>query len=172
VLAFAYEDDVGVVDTNVGRVLARWQGRRLAATEAQATADAAVPEGSGWAWNQALLDLAAEVCRRRSPRCRQGPAHSSCRWRGRGGDPAEGSAQVGGGQSRFEGSDRQGRGRLVAALRRGPLLVSEAAAAAGWPDDQVRARRLLAGLERDGIAVIDDEGTATLPNAGLPDGGR
>jgi len=172
VLAFAYEDDVGVVDTNVGRVLARWQGRRLAATEAQATADAAVPEGSGWAWNQALLDLAAEVCLRHSPRCRQCPAHSSCRWRGRGGDPAEGSAQVGGGQSRFEGSDRQGRGRLVAALRRGPLLVSEAAAAAGWPDDQVRARRLLAGLERDGIAVIDDEGTATLPNAGLPDGGR
>lgn len=170
VLAFAYEDDVGVVDTNVGRVLARWQGHRLSAVEAQATADAAVPDGSGWAWNQALLDLAAQVCTRRTPRCDQCPVRSICRWQGQGTDPADGSARVSGGQSRFEGSDRQGRGRLVAALRHGPVPRPDLAMAAGWPDDLVRAERIMAGLVSDGIAVIDDEGTANLPNAGLPEG--
>lgn len=170
VLAFAYEDDVGVVDTNVGRVLARWSGRSLGAAEAQAAADAIVLPGSGWSWNQALFDFAAGVCTRRSPRCDQCPMRPSCQWQGQGDDPAEGSARVSGGQSRFEGSDRQGRGRLVAALRRGPLSRSEVAAAAGWPDDPIRATRVLAGLEDDGIAAIDDEGTATLPDAGLPKG--
>ena len=39
---------------------------RLRATEAQAAADAAVPPGGAWAWNQAMLDLGATVCRRRA----------------------------------------------------------------------------------------------------------
>ena len=166
VLAFAFEDDVGVVDTNVGRVLARWSGHGLGAAEAQATADAIVPPGAGWLWNQALFDFAAGVCTRRHPRCAQCPVRPSCRWQGQGRDPAEGSAGVSGGQSRFEGSDRQGRGRLVAALRRGPLPRSEVAVAAGWPEDPARAARVLAGLEDDGMAVVDDGGTATLPDAG------
>ena len=165
VLVFAYEHDAGVVDTNVGRVLARWQGRRLRSVEVQAMADAAVPAGSSWAWNQALFDLAAEVCIRRIPRCEQCPVRSACCWQGRGADPADGSARVSGGQSRFEGSDRQGRGRLVAALRRGPLSPSEVAEAAGWPDDPHRADRILAGLVADGMAVIGDDGAATLPDA-------
>ncbi len=163
VLVFAYEHDAGVVDTNVGRVLARWQGRRLGPAEAQAAADEAVPPGEGWAWNQALFDFAAGVCTRRTPRCDQCPVYLACRWQGRGDDPADGSARVSGGQSRFEGSDRQGRGRLVAALRRGPLPASEVAAAAGWPGDPARAGRMLAALVADGIAEIDESGTARLP---------
>ena len=165
VLVFAYEHDAGVVDTNVGRVLARWQGRRLGPAEAQAAADEAVPPGEGWAWNQALFDFAAGVCTRRTPRCDQCPVYSACRWQGRGADPADGSARVSGGQSRFEGSDRQGRGRLVAALRRGPLPPSDVAAAAGWPDDPARADRMLAALVADGIADIDESGTARLPGS-------
>ena len=170
VLVFAYEDDAGVVDTNVGRVLARWQGRRLGSVEVQAIADAAVPAGSGWAWNQALFDLATEMCTRRNPQCEQCPVRSECRWRGQGIDPADGSARVSAGQSRFAGSDRQGRGRLVAALRRGPLSPSEVAEAAGWPDDPIRAERILVGLVSDGMAVIGDDGAATLPDAGSFEG--
>ena len=41
VLVFAFEQDVGVVDTNIARVLSRRAGRRLTTREAQATADAA-----------------------------------------------------------------------------------------------------------------------------------
>ena len=47
VLAFADGADVGIVDTNVARVLARWSGRRLRPTEVQAMADASVPFGLG-----------------------------------------------------------------------------------------------------------------------------
>lgn len=160
VLAFAFERDVAVLDTNVARVLARRTGRPLRPREAQEAADALVPEGQGWAWNQAVLDLGAQVCRARSPRCAACPLQGSCAWRGEGPDPAVGSAGVSGGQSRFEGSDRQGRGRLVDALRRGP--VRDLAAAAGWPEDPERAQRVADTLVRDGLAVLDDD-TLTLP---------
>src|SRR5205085_919335 len=113
VQAFAFERDVGVVDTNVGRVLARWEGRALSPREAQANAEGAVPDGQGWAWNQALFDLAASVCTKRSPSCGDCPVRRWCRWHGEGDDPAVGSAGVSGRQSTFAGSDRQGRGRLV-----------------------------------------------------------
>lgn len=160
VLAFAGERDVAVVDTNVARVLARQSGRPLRPTEVQALADAQVPSGRGWAWNQAVLDLGATVCRARVPACGECPIIASCAWRGVGADPAVGSAGVGGRQSRFEGSDRQGRGRLVDALRRGP--VADVARAAGWPDDPSRAARIADGLVADGLAVRHGAGL-TLP---------
>jgi A/G-specific adenine glycosylase len=156
VLAFAFERDVGIVDTNAARVLARWEGRRLTAREAQAAADAAVPHGQAWAWNQAILDLAAAVCTRRAPRCEACPASAGCAWRQAGNpapDPADGSAGVSGGQSRFDGSDRQGRGRLVDALRSGTVDRAELAHAAGWPDDPDRAERVAATLVADGLAA-------------------
>ena len=120
VLAFAFERDVGVVDTNAARVLARRAGRSLDRAAVQAQADAAVPAGRGWAWNQAMLDLGATTCRARSPGCDVCPVARGCAWWEAGRpepDPARGSAGVSTGQSRFEGSDRQGRGRLVDALR-------------------------------------------------------
>jgi A/G-specific adenine glycosylase len=156
VLAFAFEVDAAVVDTNVARVLARRYGRGLQAAEVQRLADDALPTGRAWEWNQALLDLGATICTARAPRCADCPVASGCAWRGKGPDPAVGSAGVSGGQSRFEGSDRQGRGRLVAALRRGPLGGDQLAAAAGWPDDAERARRVAASLVAGGLAVHRD----------------
>ena len=161
VLAFAGERDVAVVDTNVARVLARQAGRPLRPAEVQAAADALVPDGQGWAWNQAMLDLGAGVCRARGPQCVGCPVAASCAWRGGPGpDPAVGSAGVSGGQSPFEGSDRQGRGRLVDALRRGPVV--DLATAAGWPDDPERAARVAGTLVADGLAVLDGD-TLVLP---------
>ena len=161
VLAFAGERDVAVVDTNVARVLARQAGRPLRLVEAQADADALVPSGQGWAWNQAMLDLGATVCRARAPDCGRCPVATSCAWRGGAGpDPAVGSAGVSGRQSRFEGSDRQGRGRLVDALRHGP--VSDVATATGWPEDPERAERVARTLVADGLAVRVGD-SLTLP---------
>jgi A/G-specific adenine glycosylase len=161
VLAFAFERDVGVVDTNVGRVLARWEGRPLNPSEVQERADALVPRGRAWAWNQAVMELGGTVCLRRRPRCASCPVRSSCAWSSAGlaaPDPADGSAGVGTGQPRFEGSDRQGRGRLVEALCRGPVAVAELAAVMGWPDDPARADRVAVGLLDDGLAVRDGTG--------------
>jgi A/G-specific adenine glycosylase len=167
ILAFAHEaDGIGVLDTNAARVLARWTGRTLARSEAQRHADEAVPPGESWAWNQAMLDLGATVCRARNPSCDVCPVASACAWRLAGNpepDPAIGSAGVSGGQPRFEGSDRQGRGRLVDALRRGPVAAADVALLAGWPDDPARAERVAASLVTDGLAARTASGDLSLP---------
>jgi A/G-specific adenine glycosylase len=166
VQAFALERDVGVVDTNAARVLARWAGRSLRPTEVQTAADAAVPAGKGWAWNQAMLDLGATVCGSRSPHCHACPVSTWCAWHEAGHrapDPAVGSAGVSGGQSRFEGSDRQGRGRLVDALRRRPVSPGDLASVMGWPDAPDRAARVAATVIADGLAVAGHAGFLQLP---------
>lgn len=144
VLAFAYECEVGVLDSNARRVLARSTGRAVTQTEA----DRLVPAGAAWAWNQAVLDLGATICRAR-PRCLDCPLRATCVWHAGGGpDPW----QRGRRQPAFAGSDREGRGRLVAALRRGAVDGSSLAAAAGWPDDPGRAERIAAALVAEGLA--------------------
>jgi A/G-specific adenine glycosylase len=160
-LAFAFEQDAAVVDTNTARVLARWAGRRLSATEAQAAADGALPPGGAWAWNQALLDLGAAVCIRRAPRCDDCPVPEHCTWARAGApapDPAEGSAGVSVPQSRFAGSDRQGRGRLVEALRGRAVPERDLAGVMGWHDDPTRAVLVAQTLVRDGLAVRTADG--------------
>ncbi len=62
VLVFAFEEDLGVVDTNIARVLSRRAGRPLTARELQRDADVLVPAGGSWEWNQRLMDLGALVC--------------------------------------------------------------------------------------------------------------
>ena len=159
VLAFAHEaDHVGVLDVNAARVHARWAGRPLRPKEAQTAADGAVPPGEGWAWNQAILDLGATICTSRSPSCDRCPVGQGCAWSSAGRpepDPAVGSAGTGGRQSTFAGSDRQGRGRLVDALRAGPVEPGALAGAMGWPDDAERAERVAATLVADGLAEVD-----------------
>ena len=108
----------------------------------------------GWAWNQALLDLGALVCRPR-PRCQECPlALGGCAWHA-GGRQAPDPWRPGARQSRFAGSDRQGRGRLVDALRRGPVGLDAVAAAAGWPDDPERAWRIAETLVAEGFVTRD-----------------
>ena len=207
ILAFAYERPVGVVDTTVGRVLARWAGRPLTAAEAQGWADelaALDPPVMAWLWNQTVMELGGTVCARRRPDCARCPMRhgSGCDASGPGGsglaadvatgggmvggtesrssgaegrcgcvwyasglagpDPAEGSAGVSKGQSRFDGSDRQGRGRLVDALRRGPVRTADLAHVMGWPGDEPRARRVAATVVADGLAA-EDGATLRLP---------
>ncbi|MEX0952452.1 MAG: A/G-specific adenine glycosylase [Nitriliruptoraceae bacterium] len=165
VRVFAFERDDAVVDTNVARILARTSGERLTASVVQRLADDLVTPGRGWAHNQAMLDLGARICRP-TPHCLDCPVRAWCRWEldGRvGQDPARGSAGVSGGQSRFEGSDRQGRGRLVDTLRRRAVEAHELAVVCGWSDDAARAERVAERLVADGLARCD--GTTYL----LPD---
>jgi A/G-specific adenine glycosylase len=168
VMAFAFGAPTGVVDTNAARVLARAvAGRRLPAREAQTLADGLVPPGESWSWNQAMLDLGATICTSRVPRCDSCPVAAAgvCAWvaAGRDGpDPAVGSAGTSGRQSTFAGSDRQGRGRLVDALRRGPVSHERIADEAGWPSDPERAARVAAALVAQGLAV-DAGGLLALP---------
>jgi A/G-specific adenine glycosylase len=166
IMAFAFEADVAIVDTNVARTWARWSGRSLRPAEVQALADAAVPQGEGWGWNQSLLDLGATVCRARGPRCGMCPWSRSCAWSAAGRpapDPASGSAHTSRPQSSFAGSDRQGRGRLVRALGHGPVSAAQLSATMGWSGDEVRAARVAATVVADGLAVREPAGGYRLP---------
>jgi A/G-specific adenine glycosylase len=167
VLAFAFEEDVGVVDTNAGRVLSRAvAGRAIRASQAQSLVDTMVPEGGGWELGQALLDLGALVCTAGTPHCGLCPVRRRCRWSARQRrlpDPAFRSAGVSTPQSKFHGSDREGRGRLIDALRLDEVGPDDLAAAAGWPDDPDRAGRIASELLEEGLAVRDSTGTLRLP---------
>ena len=167
VLVFAFERDIGLVDTNAGRFVARaLAGRPVARVDAQSLADQAVPRGRAWEWGQAVFDLGAAVCTKQAPRCDSCPIAASCAWYRSGRpepDPVVGSAGISRGQSAFAGSFRQGRGRLVQALRAGPLARDAVAIAAGWPDDPERAEQALTSLVADGLAVVRPDGTVTTP---------
>ena len=90
--------------------------------------------------------------KREQRKCDGCPLVAGCDWRRVGSaDPF----QAGPRQSTFEGSDRQGRGRLVDALRRGPVAIARAAHIAGWPGDSRRAQRVVDQLVADGLARVD-----------------
>ena len=154
VLAFAFESDAAVVDTNIARILARVGGVQLTTRQAQRAADDALAVGESWAWNQCLMDLGALICRPFQPRCVECPLAPECAWHGAGADPAVGSAGVSKRQSRFEGSDRQGRGRLMKAASTGSVVATAIDVAMGWPGQHDRATRVAASLVADGLLVL------------------
>jgi A/G-specific adenine glycosylase len=148
VASFAFGEPVGVLDTNVGRVLARAVvGAPLVKRDAQAWADAIAGTADSAVLNQALLDLGAQFCSA-VPKCAVCPVRRSCRWRGEGDDPAPRSAAVSRPQSRFVGSRRQRRGQLLAALRAGSLTTSTARTLVG-----ADAPTILDAFVREGLAV-------------------
>jgi len=167
VAVFAYGHRHPVVDTNVRRVLARAidgvadagppsTTRDLAAMERQ------LPEGESAArlFNAALMELGAVVCTARSPRCDACPISASCAWRAAGYPAYEGARRAV--QKRYEGSNRQVRGLILAALRSSTTSVPPEHLATLWRDP-VQRGRALDGLIIDGLVVGDDELGYELP---------
>jgi A/G-specific adenine glycosylase len=160
-LAFAFELDAAVVDTNIARVYARVAGERLTPKRVQEMADEACPSGDAWVWNQCLMDLGAVLCRPTNPVCDECPVRTSCAWRDANDtDPAVGSSGVSGKQGRFEGSDRQARGRLMKALADRPVARAEIAAI--MRRDEATADRLVTDLIDEGLCQ-PDRSTIRLP---------
>ena len=168
VAAFAYGHVAAPVDVNVGRVLARAvSGEALGPAALQRLADAAVPGERPGAWSHALMDLGGRHCTARVPDCGGCPILVHCAWRATGDpdrDPAARGPARGRPQRRFEGSDRWHRGRLVDALRAGPLPAERVAEAAGLESEPARLERIVAGLVADGLAVADNAGGLRLPD--------
>jgi A/G-specific adenine glycosylase len=151
VASFAFGARVAVVDTNVGRVLARaLANRSLNVREARTEANELLPRTNAAAFNQAMLDLGAQYCTS-TPRCATCPVARACKWNAEGGtDPAPRSAGVSRPQSRFQGSDRQVRGRVLAALRDRPQSVHELLTSVGEIDAR-RGATLIDALIADGL---------------------
>lgn len=154
VRAFAFDAPAAPVDTNISRVLARLvAGAPRSRRQAQTLADELAPRYAPGEWASALMELGATVCTARRPSCHVCPVAGDCAWVGAPGteDPAAASGHRPRPQGAFDGSDRQARGRLVEALRRGPVAEAALPGIAGV-DDPARLERLVARLVADGLA--------------------
>ena len=135
----------------------------LSPREAQTMADRMVPADHAWEWTQAMFDLGASICTKRSPGCDRCPVNAYCAWARQGcpkPDPAVGSAGSSRTQARFEGSDRQARGRLLRALADGPVPDEQIAAVMGVDVD--RSIRLLDALVLDGLVSRSGDGGSVV----------
>lgn len=174
VMAFAYGRRAVVLDTNVRRVLSRTlAGEALpppSLTRGELRdAGAVVPDDDARAsrWNAAVMELGALVCTARSPRCDACPVADRCAWLAAG-RPADALAAVRRRQG-WHGTDRQVRGRLMAALRAADHLVpGEALRRAVQDPDDAQLDRCLAGLVTDGL-VVEHAGPTDADDAAADD---
>lgn len=90
VASFAYEEPAPILDTNVRRVLTRLFVRRRPRSAGAldrrlwAVAEAIIPPGEVWAFNQALMDFGALLCTARAPRCPDCPIRAICAFAAKG----------------------------------------------------------------------------------------
>lgn len=157
VAAFAYGKRHAVVDTNVRRVLARAIDGNGAAGPASTTRDLAAMEAQlpldlaqARVFNAAVMELGAVVCTARAPRCNACPIANQCAWRAAGYPPYDGARRPV--QKKYEGSDRQVRGILLAALRARDGTLKEHELNELWLD-ALQLGRAVDGLLSDGLIV-------------------
>lgn len=177
VACFAFEQDVPFIDTNMRRVLHRlfigpdFPEPMATDREIVALADEAVPSGSGWMWNQALIEFGALQCNARKPACVICPLQRQCAAfpdiQSIIMDLPRGSGRKK--ESPFEGSKRWYRGRIVDALRAahdgdvGGIPLPELGAIVREdfsPDHLPWLRSIVGDLARDGLAAIAEEPAA------------
>jgi A/G-specific adenine glycosylase len=136
--------DVPAVDVNIRRVVQRVTGRLLTDRAAEEEMVRVGAPLRGRDRLLALMDVGAMLCRPRDPRCDECPLLGQCATRG----PLDGEVRTR--AAPYAGSFRERRGRVMAALREGPVPVAELDADA------------LASLVTDGLARLS-RGTARLP---------
>lgn len=180
IACFAFGERTVVVDTNIRRVHARLFGG-IALPEPSprasefARAQQVQPEDDATArlWNISVMELGALVCTARSPKCDVCPVFEHCAWI-TAGQPAPHYTPKG---QAWKGTDRQVRGAIMAVLREHERPVPRASFladlgrqkhAAYVALDQLQAEtvqreRALAGLLKDGLAVLEDD-RVSLPS--------
>ncbi len=160
VMAFAHRRRSLVLDTNVRRVLARIDGgaefpapHETAAERRRAWEFVPADDGLAALWSAGAMELGARICTAKTPRCGECPVADACAWLAAGRPAWDGPERR---TQAWEGTDRQCRGRIMAALRgHGATLLSDVA----WSD----ARQLAAcadSLVADGLAVRTADGLA------------
>ena len=166
VAVFAFGAHAPVVDTNIRRVIARHEkglADQGAPREKQdlADMDALLPKRDlSPVFNQAVMELGALVCTSKSPACGSCPISRSCAWLAAG-SPANASGSKPK-QKKYEGSDRQARGAILAILRGAGRDVTKSEIDESWPDS-VQRDRALATLLLDGLVVAVEDDRFQLP---------
>lgn len=161
VAAFAYGEPVPVVDVNVRRVHYRLFDATYLTPPAR-KADLARLSSPKPELSVALMELGALVCTATNPRCDECPLADQCAWVAAG-KPMPSEEEQAAKKKRvqkFEGTDRQARGKIMALLRDAdePLASIDHA----WPDAAQRSRALYSLLE-DGLAEQLPDGRFSLP---------
>lgn len=152
VACFAFGEVVPAVDTNLRRVVSRWEGRPLAGDRLTAVAGQRLDRADPVAWNQAVMDLAATLCRPRNPGCRDCPVTTWCA------DPTVYVAPPR--QSPYQGSVRQARAAVLKRLAsHGPQSVESLPHTLGL--DPGTVARALGALARE-RTVIETAGSLAL----------
>jgi A/G-specific adenine glycosylase len=153
--SFAWDRHQAAIDTNVRRVIERFDGVARRPRELAERVNGLIAIGRAADFNQAMMELGATVCRPRAPRCTECPVRPGCATRAarRHKPPRRGA-------ERFEDTDRWARGRVVAALLAGAPLPPQIAGE--------RRDRVLAALERDGLIVRGPDGSIGLPDRTTP----
>ena len=147
IASFAFGDHVVTIDTNVRRVISRWNGEPLDGAALQAATEAALGEPAA-DWNQALMDLGASLCLARAARCGECPVADWCA----GPESYVPTAP----HARFEGSNRQLRGAIVRAVVASPRSAQELASQTGFSADEVDLA--IEDLVLEGLLANDDNG--------------
>ncbi len=154
VVSFAFGGRRAVLDTNVRRVLARtvlgeqYPGGSPAAE--RRAAEQLLPRAKARAarWAVASMELGALVCTAASPSCASCPIRRQCAWQAAGRPAWSGAPRVG---QRYEGTDRQCRGVVLAALRSAEGSVAADELTGLW-HDAAQLDRAVASLIIDGLA--------------------
>ncbi|WP_430593383.1 A/G-specific adenine glycosylase [Humidisolicoccus flavus] len=166
VLTFALGQRHPVVDTNVRRVLARLvRGDGEAGPPKRselAEVEALLPQDDAAAVtvSKALMELGAITCVAKTPRCDACPVRDLCTWRSNGYPEYLGKAAPR--QSKFAGSDRAARGRILRMLRASEIPVPLHVLAEG-AHEAGQHERAIATLLEDGL-VVRDHGALALPD--------
>jgi A/G-specific adenine glycosylase len=167
IASFAFGRRQVVLDTNVRRVQTRIrlgiEFPQSSTTSAERRlAEEFLPSGAERAarWAVASMELGALVCTARSPRCAACPVRSACAWHRAGKPPYDGPPRIG---QRYQGTDRQCRGALLAVLRSSDQPVPGEELRSVWPDP-VQRERALDSLITDRLVHGVDEDRYALPS--------
>ncbi|MCP2320302.1 A/G-specific DNA-adenine glycosylase [Nocardia amikacinitolerans] len=167
VACFAYGQRVPVVDTNVRRVVARAvHGRAEAGNPAArdlAETEALLPAKIDRAarFSAALMELGATVCTARTPDCARCPL-PTCAWVTAGRPVSEVVRRT----QKYEGTDRQARGRLLDVLRAATGPVERVRLDLAWTRDPGQRDRALDSLLIDGLIEQTADGLFALAGEG------
>lgn len=165
VMSFAYGVRVAVIDTNIRRVLSRaFLGKEslggAASREERELARRVLPVRAhdSVTWNQSVMELGAVVCAAKAPLCERCPLAAVCAFVAAG-RPGLGEKRTRPRQ-RFQGTNRQVRGKILEALRGVDVAASlpREQVERLWAD-RVQLDACIASLDEDGLIEILADGS-------------
>lgn len=157
--AFAFHEDVAVIDTNIRRIASRLFFAGVGTIDGIDTIVAqSVPAQRGTDWNNALMDFGSLVCTTASPQCAVCPLRPGCTAYAQG--TQDRFLRIAPPQKRFEGSRRQIRGLILKQLNNKAQSIKDLSNSLKKPEHLVAD--VVQELTKEKL-VVHKRGKVTLP---------